>query len=130
MAAAPNPYPFPSNLHVVSSVTLKLNDSNYLLWKTQFEALLSSQKLLGFVNGQSLAPEATITTVVGEAQVVTPNPALETWRCSDQLVKSWLFGTLTEEVMGYVHNLETSREVWVALADNFNKSSVAREFDL
>lgn len=88
MAEAPNPYPFPANLHVVSSVTLKLNDNNYLMWKTQSEALLSSQKLLGFVNGQSIAPEATITTVVDEAQVITPNPELEKWRCSDQLVKS------------------------------------------
>lgn len=129
-APNPNPYPFPTGLHVISSVTLKLNETNYLLWKTQFEALLRSQKLLGFVTGQVVAPDATVTEVIDEVEVVNPNPALEAWKCTDQLVKSWLFGTLTEEVLGYVHNLDTAQDVWLALADNFNKSSVAREFDL
>lgn len=129
-AQAQAPYPFPTSFHVTSCVTIKLNDTNYLLWKTQLEALLSSQKLLGFVTGQVPAPAATVTVVVDEVPVENPNPDLEAWKCSDQLVKSWLFGTLTEEVLGCVYGLGTSRDVWVALADNFNKSSIAREFDL
>lgn len=100
------------------------------MWKTQFEALLSSQKLLGFYTGQVEAPAATVTAVVNEVQVENPNPDFESWKCTDGLVKAWLFGTLTEEVLGCVYGLETSRDVWLSLADNFNKSSVAREFDL
>lgn len=73
MAEALDPYPFPSSLHVSSSVTLKLNDRNYLLWKTQFESLLRSQKLLGFVTGQIGPPEATVTVTVNGAVVTTPN---------------------------------------------------------
>ena len=45
-------------------------------------------------------------------------------------MKSWLFGTLSEEVLDYVHNLATSRDVWMCLAENFNKSSLAREYSL
>ncbi|CAE5962997.1 unnamed protein product [Arabidopsis arenosa] len=130
MAEALDPYPFPSSLYVSSSVTLKLNDSNYLLWKTQFESLLRSQKLLGFVTGQIGPPEATVTVTVNGAVVTTPNPDFEAWTCTDQLIKSWIFGTLTEEVLGYVHGLATSQEVWLSLADNFNQSFIAREFDL
>lgn len=59
MAYPVNPYPFPRNVHVISYVTLKLNSSNYLLWKTQFESLLLCQKLLGFVNGETTPPQAT-----------------------------------------------------------------------
>lgn len=77
MAEALDPYPFPSNLHISSSVTIKLNDSNYLLWKTQFESLLRSQKLLGFVTGQLCAPAATIINTVNDVAVETPNPAFE-----------------------------------------------------
>lgn len=33
-------------------------------------------------------------------------------------------------MLGYVHNLTTAREVWISLAENFNKSSLAREFSL
>lgn len=125
-----NPYPFPSKIHLLSSVTLKLSDSNYLLWKTQFESLLSSQKLLGFVNGAVPSPPQT-RSVVRDAQTVEElNPLFEAWFCTDQLVRSWLFGTLSEEVLGSVHTLQTSRDVWVSLADNFNKSSLSREFSL
>lgn len=62
--------------------------------------------------------------------MVEPNPQHESWFCTDQLVRSWLFGTLSKEVLGYVHNLSTAREIWVCLAENFNKSSLAREFTL
>ena len=125
-----NPYPFPKNIHVLNSVTLKLNDSNYLLWKTQFESLLSSQKLLGFVNGAAAPPAATCVVVHGTENVEENNPLFDSWFCTDQLVRSWLFGTLSEEVLGSVHTLPTSREVWISLADNFNKSSISCEFSL
>lgn len=130
MADLENPYPFPNSVHVKSSVTLKLNDSNYLLWKTQFESLLSSQELLGFVNGAMVPPAATRVVVRDGVNVEENNPLFESWFCADQQVRSWLFGTLSEEVLGSVHTLGTSREVWVSLADNFNKSSVSREFSL
>ncbi|CAA7035584.1 unnamed protein product [Microthlaspi erraticum] len=123
-------YPFPDNVHVSSSVTLKLNDHNYLLWKTQFESLLSSQKLIGFVNGAVLAPSQTRLAVIGDVTSEVPNPQYDSWFCTDQLVRSWLFGTLSEEVLGHVHNLPTSRQIWLSLAENFNKSSLAREFSL
>lgn len=130
MAERPDPYPFPSNIHVASSVTIKLSDTNYLLWKTQFESLLRSQKLLGFVNGQIPAPEATRVTTVNNVAVTSPNPTYEAWICTDELIKSWLFGTLSEEVLGLVHALSTSQEVWQSLASSFNRSSVTRECEL
>ncbi|XP_010484950.1 PREDICTED: uncharacterized protein LOC104763247 [Camelina sativa] len=123
-------YPFPDNVHVSSSVTLKLNNSNYLLWKTQFESLLSSHKLIGFVNGAVSAPTKTRQVVQDDVSSEVTNSQYESWFCTDQLVRSWLFGTLSEEVLGHVHSLPTAREIWLALAENFNKSSVAREFSL
>ena len=129
MAEQQDPYPFPTRVHVTSSVTIKLNGSNYLLWKTQVESLLRSQKLLGFVNGQDPPPPAQVTTVVNGVEVQAPNPRYDAWVCTYQLVISWIYGTLTEEVLGTVHCLSTSHEVWLSLADNYNKSSIAREFE-
>ncbi|XP_010507444.1 PREDICTED: uncharacterized protein LOC104784073 [Camelina sativa] len=123
-------YPFPDSVHVSSSVTLKLSDNNYLMWKTQFKSLLSSQKLMGFINGVVPAPAKTRLVVNGEVSSEVANPQYEAWFCTDQLVRSWLFGTLSEEELGHVHSITTSRDVWLALAENFNKSSVAKEFSL
>lgn len=121
---------FPSNVHILSSVTLNLNDTNHLLWKTQFESVLSSQKLMGFVNGTVAAPPSTHTFINGGVTTIEANSLFESWFCIDQLVRSWLFGTLSEEILGHVHNLSTSREIWLSLAENFNQSSLAREFSL
>lgn len=130
MAAYPETYPFPSKVHVTSSVTIRLNDSSYLLWKTQVESLLSSQELLGFINGHYPAPPATVVQRVGEVEQQTANPADESWFCTDQLVKSWIFGTLSEEALGSVCSLSTAQEVLTSLANTYNRSSIGREFDL
>ncbi|CAL9222155.1 unnamed protein product, partial [Arabidopsis halleri] len=126
----PDSYHFPSGTHVASSVTLKLNDRNYLMWKTQFESLLSSQKLLGFFNGRQLRPHVTIEVRNGNVAEIVPNPKYEDWFCTDQLVRSWLLGTLSEEVLGYVFHIPTAHEIWMSLAEHFNKSSQARVFEL
>lgn len=123
-------FPFPDNIHVSSYVTIKLTNSNYLLWKIQFESLLSCQKLTGLVNDGITAPDTTVTRLTDGVAAAVPNPRYESWLCTDQLVCSWLFGSLSEEVLGYVHNLQTSREIWVSLVENFNKNSIAREYTL
>ena len=66
----------------------------------------------------------------GNVQLEEPNHQYEAWFCSNQLVRSWIFGTLSKEVLGTVHTRTTSREVWISLAENFKKSSLAREFSL
>lgn len=98
--------------------------------KTQFESLLSSQKLLGFIKGTTAQPPPTRTVVRDGVNIEENNPQHESWFCTDQMVRSWLFGTFSEEVLGSVHTLLTSREVWLSLAENFNKSSLSREFSL
>lgn len=126
MADFPETYPFPSKVHVSSSVTIRLNDTNYLLWKTQVESLLSSQKLLGFINGRYLAPPTTIAQRNGDVVEQAANPAHEAWFCTDQLVKSWIFGTLSEEALGSVCSFSTSLEVWTSSANTYNRSSIGR----
>lgn len=49
----------------------------------------------------------------------SPNPDYESWLHSDGLLKSWIIGTLLEEALGHVFDLETSTEVWEALANQF-----------
>lgn len=59
-----------------------------------------------------------------------PNPKFEEWSRTDELVKSWIFGTLSEEILRYVFGLNTAREILISLGENFNRNSVAREFEL
>ena len=88
--AEQDPYPFPTSVHITSSVTIKLSDNYYLLWKTQMESLLRSQKLLGFATGQIPPPLEQVTTVVDNVNIQALNPRSEAWTCTDQLVISWI----------------------------------------
>lgn len=49
------------------------------------ESLLSSQKLLDFINGRYPAPPLVVERRVDEVVQAVPNPAHEAWFCTDQL---------------------------------------------
>ena len=66
MAEHTKKYPFLSNLNVANFITIKLNDNNYLLWETQVLSLIESQDLLGFLNGETTAPEVQVASDDGK----------------------------------------------------------------
>lgn len=117
-------------LTITQVVTLKLKDGNYLLWKLQFEQFLSSQQLLGYVNGSYPRPPPTITVRNGEKVTEEANPEFNKWIQKDQLILAWLYGTLTEDALKSVYGLHTSQEVWLALAKKYNRVSATRKLDL
>ena len=86
----------PPSLKIVNSVTVKLTERNYLLWKNKFEAFLKGQRLLGFVTGEKPRPPA-ILSVPGINGTTTPvtNPDHHTWFQTDQVIKYWLLGSFS-----------------------------------
>lgn len=67
----------------------------------------------------------------GEVVQQATDPDHESWFCIDQLVKSWIFRTFSEEALGSVWALWTAKEVWsTSLANTYNWSSISREFDI
>lgn len=94
-------------LSISQVVTLKLTESNYLLWKTQFESFLAPQKFLGYVNGAISRPAATVTNNDVEA----PNPEFLKWVQTDQLVTAWIFGSLSESALRVVYGMHSAHEV-------------------
>lgn len=81
---------------------------------------------MDFLTGEMVAPAQTISE--GESEI--PNPDYVSWVRTDRLVKSWIVGTLSEEVLGLAVGLKTAAQVWKALIDHYTQSSMAREFDL
>ncbi|KAG7594152.1 Reverse transcriptase RNA-dependent DNA polymerase [Arabidopsis thaliana x Arabidopsis arenosa] len=118
---------FPSApFSIAQVVTLKLTESNYLLWKTQIESFLAPQKLLGYVNGAIPRPPATVLV----NNVESPNPEFTRWVQYDQLVLAWIFGSLSESALRVVYGMHSAHEVWSALAKKFNRVSTTRKYDL
>lgn len=69
-------------------------------------------RLEGHLTGTTPAPEAKITDK--EAKKV-PNPAFEEWDARDQQILSFLFGSITREVMTQVAYATIAAEAWKAI---------------
>lgn len=95
----------PPRLNIIHCVTVKLNEQNVFFWKRQFQSFLSGQRLFGFVTGTIPQPVTTILapTIHGTSTLV-PNPDHELWFQTDQVVQSWLFGSITDSLQSMVVN--------------------------
>lgn len=119
-----------STLSITQCVTLTLSYSNYLLWKTQFESFLSSQSLLGSINGSSPRPAPTAMVQNGDVVTEEANTEFVKWIRKDQLLMAWLFGSLTKEALRSVYGLQSAQEVWFSLGKKYNMVYATRKLDL
>jgi hypothetical protein len=80
---------------------------------------------MGIVDGSEPCPPKFIPgpTKDSPAQL---NPAFTLWEKKDQYLLSWFIATLFEKVLSTIYELETSRQVWCALANHFAAPSKTR----
>ncbi|KAF3788303.1 putative ribonuclease H protein [Nymphaea thermarum] len=64
MASAPSKDPYPYNLNIANFVSIKLNQSNFLLWQTQMMGLIEIQDMTGFLDGEYQPPAQFLTALV------------------------------------------------------------------
>ena len=96
--------PMAAILHMIS---FKLSSNNYLLWKNHMIPIFTVQKLMGHIDGSSVAPPVTIT-VEGKT---TPNPIYTAWKEVDQRALLILQSSLSEEVMAETLGLVTAHKI-------------------
>ncbi|KAL0800712.1 hypothetical protein Bca101_055887 [Brassica carinata] len=59
-----------------------------------------------------------------------PNPDHQLWFQTDQIVQSWLLGSITDPLQSLVVNCTTASEIWSTLENHFNRPSNSRLFEL
>ncbi|KAI5345121.1 hypothetical protein L3X38_012998 [Prunus dulcis] len=106
---------FPS---VSQAIHIKLDRNNYPLWLAQILPLLKSFKLMSFVNSAVVAPSPFLQDDKGKL-TDDINPAYDTWIQQDQLVLSWINGSLSSTVLATVARFTSARSTWVALENRF-----------
>ncbi|KAH6799977.1 hypothetical protein C2S52_000441 [Perilla frutescens var. hirtella] len=89
------------------------NSSNYISWKEQMLCLIESQGFVGFIDGGAPPPP-------NDSQVYAE------WRRSDRLVKGWILGALSDEVVESVVSFDSARDVWLELEKNFSIPKLAQ----
>ena len=104
-------------------IPAKLDGSNYLNWVSRFLPALCSNGLMGIVDGSNPCPPEFLVDAEGNK---TLNPEFTLWTKKDQYLLSWINFTLSEDVLSTVYGLDTSKQVWTALANCFASHSRSR----
>jgi hypothetical protein len=78
--------PVASTPATVAPVSIRLDRTNFGLWRALTLTNLSGASLHGFLDGTIVAPAQTITEGTGDAARQLANPAYATWWTQDQKV--------------------------------------------
>ncbi|KAL9459370.1 hypothetical protein AB3S75_002715 [Citrus x aurantiifolia] len=99
---------------------IKLDRSNFLIWRKQVLTSIRRNRLEEFISKNQTIPEQHIiqTTVDGSVQKVD-NPAFINWRAQDQILLGWLLSSVNEGILSSILNCDNSRDAWRSIEKQF-----------
>ncbi|XP_010412539.1 PREDICTED: uncharacterized protein LOC104698850 [Camelina sativa] len=125
----------PTNIHVQSNTSVQSNREKPVSPQSSptFQRLLPPAQTdeTGAVNKGKAKPLAFIPVPAIDGQIgYISNPNFLAWHRVDEVVRAWLLGSLSEDILRDVVDTTTAQELWSALAQHFNKVSASRLFEL
>ncbi|RVW27268.1 Retrovirus-related Pol polyprotein from transposon TNT 1-94 [Vitis vinifera] len=113
----------PSYQMLNHTLPVKLDRTNYILWRSQIDNVIFANGFEDFIDGTSICPEKDLSPGV-------MNPAFVAWRRQDRTILSWIYSSLTPGIMAQIIGHNTSHSAWNALESIFSSSSRARIMQL
>ncbi|KAI3445256.1 hypothetical protein Pfo_001921 [Paulownia fortunei] len=92
-------------------ITQPLNGENYNTWSHAMLMALNIKNKEGFVNGTVKQPPETSIT------------KLQQWRRCNNLVKAWLFNSISQDIGASIIYNESAHEIWFDLKDRFSHTN-------
>ena len=109
----------PSYQMLNHTLPVKLDRTNYILWRSQIDNVIFANGFEDFIDGTSICLEKDLSQGV-------MNPAFVAWRRQDRTILSWIYSSLTPGIMAQIIGHNTSHSAWNALESIFSSSSRAR----
>lgn len=108
-------------------ISIKLDSTNFLLWKSLFRPVLRSHRLEGFIDGTKPAPPPETTSSDGK---LVSNLAYFEWFERDQTLLSWINATLSESTLPYIVGMNTGKDAWDSLERRYASLSSSHIIEL
>ena len=108
-------------INVTAQASLKLNNTNNLSWRLQFQTLFIGYDLQGYIDGTKSCPSQYLTTTTQ-----TLNQEYHTWIHQDQLILNAIIGSITPTIIPFIARATTAREAWNILAATYATPSRGR----
>ena len=115
-----------TNVTFTFNTPIKLDQSNYLIWRSQVIASIRGNRLEKFIDDSTTPPPSHIALRIEDDLRSVENPKFATWRSQDHVLLGWLLSSMSEGIISLFFNLETSRKVWKAIEVQFGSQSKFR----
>ena len=110
---------------------IKLDRSNYMIWKSQILSSVRANDIEGFLDGSKICPSQFLDDKPRSSSVdLRENPAYVTWKKQDQMLLGWLLSSISIEVLSLVVTSKTSFELWTNLEQQFGYETAAKKVHL
>ncbi|KAL2228641.1 UNVERIFIED_CONTAM: Retrovirus-related Pol polyprotein from transposon RE2 [Sesamum indicum] len=96
-----------SNLALTTS---PLDGTNFLIWRRAVYVSLGTKMKLGFIDGSFPQP-------------APGSPNFEQWRRVDLMVTSWIWNSMTKDIVESFMYCGNSRELWLAIQERYGRSN-------
>ncbi|KAB2603469.1 hypothetical protein D8674_004474 [Pyrus ussuriensis x Pyrus communis] len=107
---------------VSNTVTVKLDDSNYVTWKFQIELLLEGNGIMGFVDGSITCP-SKYDASGSDGELIVNNSSItdayKVWTIHDKALMTLITATLSTAALSCVIGCQSSRAMWNNLTERF-----------
>ncbi|RWR84275.1 Retrovirus-related Pol polyprotein from transposon TNT 1-94 [Cinnamomum micranthum f. kanehirae] len=113
--------------NIANLIPIKLDSTNFLLWKSLFCPILRSHQLEHFIDGSQPIPSREIISADGKT---TPNHAFFVWFERDQTLLSWINATLSASALPYIVGKETAKDAWESLEHRYGSLSRSHVIEL
>ena len=117
----------PPNPLSATAITEKLTRTNYPIWEAQVLSTIKGARVYGHLTGSMVAPEKKIADKEGK-QVL--NPAFEEWEARDQQTLSFLFASVSRDILSHIAKSKTAQAAWAKIEAMFASQTRARAVNL
>ena len=105
--------PIPSYQMLNHTLPVKLDRTNYILWRSQVDNVVFANGFEDFIDGSSICLKKELSPGV-------LNPAFIAWRRQDHTILSWIYSSLTPAIMAQIIGHNSSHCAWKTLEKTFS----------
>ncbi|KAL4384768.1 hypothetical protein GQ457_15G009960 [Hibiscus cannabinus] len=104
------------------SISIRLDETNYLLWRQQVLFTIESLDLSSHIDGTSVVPSQYV--LVNSEKV--PNPQYGSFKQHDNALCSWLLASISLSILPSLVSCRTAFEIWEKVQQIFSVSSTTK----
>jgi len=123
MADVPDRSTTPSPVLFSYTISEKLSNTIFLIWKQQIEPIIKAHRLHRFVVNPNIPPEYTSLSNCDQGK---ENPDYTLWETQDQLLLSWLQSSLLASFLLRVLGCKHSFQIWEKIHSHFHTQTKAK----